>query len=54
MSTSSTTTQESLTERIEALRTEAEQAKKAQNFEFAFLLFDQADALEEQQIQTAT
>jgi hypothetical protein len=36
-----------LTEQIEQYRKEAEEAKKELNFEFAFLLMDQADKMEQ-------
>ena len=43
-----TVPKERLTAMIEQYRTEAEEAKKAQNYEFAFMLIDQADTLERQ------
>ena len=43
-----TVPKERLASMIEEYRNEAEQAKKALNFEFAFMLMDQADTLERQ------
>ena len=48
--TSTATLKESLSQRIEQLRKEAEEAKKGPlfNYELAFVLLDQADLLERQ------
>jgi excinuclease UvrABC helicase subunit UvrB len=46
--TSAATSKESLSQQIEQLRKEAEEAKKALNYEFAFVLLDQVEVLEHQ------
>jgi ribosomal protein L18E len=46
MTSTAATTNVNLSEQIEQLRKEAEEAKKAFNYELAFVLIDQADSLE--------
>ena len=47
--TSAAATTKNLSEQIEQLRREAEEAKKVLNYELAFVLIDQADSLEKQE-----
>ena len=52
--TSTGATTINLSEQIKNLRKEAETAKKAFNYELAFMLIDQADSLERQELKAVS